>query len=337
LVSAEYSFDNFIAGSSNLSAIKLGKRIVKRPGEEFPLVFFTGQSGVGKTHLMHAIYRELIGRKSIYLGTAKAFLEYFQVKCKTQGFARFIRDFVEKVEVLLLDDMEEAFVSKDFQHDFCHIYNHFSRLRRQIVLSGDCFSENVQNLFPKFESRIRGGVIQKISSMDEVLVLKLIFHKAKEEKLFLSDKTIKLLLKESHDNGRSIRAAILNLKASHYTQGDRPLVKTKYLSEAIIRNICKKYGVECQQVYGNSRRKDFVVPRHICMYILSRYMGFGLHKIGEVFDRDHTTVLYAVTKIEERIEKDLNFAGQVQGIFSEVTGQQFGEIENEQRIDRILH
>ena len=166
-ICSKNSFTNFLEGSSNQAAIKIAKRIISRPGEEFPLVFFVGKSGLGKTHLLHAIYQELLGQKGLYFGTAKAFLDYFQIKCKNHGFAKFLTDFVNNVDVLLLDDIEDVFISKEFQNDFCHIYNHFSYQKKQIILSGHFSPMDLKGVFPKFHSRLNGGLIQEIAIMDE--------------------------------------------------------------------------------------------------------------------------------------------------------------------------
>gem|GEM_PF-6448598 len=307
-ICSKKSFSNFLEGPSNQCAVKIAKRIIERPGEEFPLVFFMGKAGLGKTHLLHAIYKELLGRKGLYLGTAKAFLDYFQIKCKNHGFAKFLSDFVANVDVLLLDDIEDAFLSKDFQNDFCHIYNHFNFEGKQIILSGHFSPEDISGVFPKFHSRLNGGLIQELGAMDEELALKYIKQKACEENIPLEEKSLQFILKNSNHDGRSLRSALLKLKASQITQA--PQVKKSFPHE-VVDSVGAKFKIVSQNIYSNSRKKRFIQARHVSMYLMSKGLGFSFFKIGQMFKRDHTSILYAVAKIEAKIKVDAVFGEEI--------------------------
>jgi len=300
------SFVNFLEGSSNQAAIKIAKRIIEKPGEDFPLVFFQGMAGLGKTHLLHAIYKELLGIKNIYLGTAKAFLDYFQIKCKNHGFAKFLTDFVANVDVLLLDDIEDAFISEDFQNDFCHIYNHFNIRGKQIVLSGHLTPKDLTGVFPKFHSRLNGGLVQEIGLMDEDLILKYVNQSAREENISLDEKSLAFILKNSGSDGRSIRSSLLKLKAQKITR-----MPEKTFPSEIVESVGREFKILTKNIYSNSRKKQYILARHISMYLMNKGLGFSFFKIGQIFERDHTTILYAVAKVEEKIKEDSSFGAQL--------------------------
>jgi chromosomal replication initiator protein len=304
-ICSKNSFSNFLEGSSNSAAIKIAKRVIARPGEEFPLVFFVGESGLGKTHLLHAIYAELLGRKGLYLGTAKAFLDYFQIKCRNHGFAKFLTDFVDNVDVLLLDDIEDAFISKDFQNDFCHIYNHFNFRKKQIILSGHFSPVDLKGVFPKFQSRLNGGLVQEIHSMDKELGLSFLTRKAQEEGIALDEKSKKIILKGPSLDGRSIESALLKYKAREILEVPKSEVSFPH---EVVENVCLKFKIGSGNIYSNSRRKQFIMARHVSMFLLSKGLGLSFFRIGKIFKRDHSSVLYAVGKIEQSLDEELKVA-----------------------------
>lgn len=307
-VCSNKSFSNFLAGASNLAALKIAKRIIDKPGMDFPLVFFVGDTGVGKTHLLHAIYKELEGKKNIYISTAKAFLDYFQIKCKNHGYAKFLIDFVDNVDVLLLDDIEDIFISPDFQNDFCHIYNHFNSRKKQIILSGHFSPENLTGVFPKFSSRLNGGLVQEIKSMDPKLGREFLNQKAEDEKIILNDKKIDYIIKNSKNDGRSIRAALLKVKAQEITKVEAPTLKPQSLAHDIVNRVAQMYKINTPDLYSNSRKKQYILGRHVAMFLLSKGMEMSLFKIGQLFSRDHSSILYAVTRVEAKMKEDKNFS-----------------------------
>jgi len=311
-ICSKSSFSNFLEGRSNQAAIKIAKRITQKPGEEFPLVFFVGGAGVGKTHLLHAIYQELLGRKGLYLSTAKAFLDYFQIKCKNHGFAKFLTDFVDNVDVLLLDDIEDAFISQDFQNDFCHIYNHFNFLNKQIILAGHFSPRDLKGVFPKFHSRLNGGLVQEIGTMDSALAMRFITKKASAENISIDQAGKKLLLKNAQLDGRSLRSALLKLKAKEITK--EPDQEVSFPHE-VVESVGRQFEIGSKNIYSNSRKKQFIMARHISMFLMSKGLGISFFKIGKMFKRDHTSVLYAVAKVEQNLKQgDFELAGALERV-----------------------
>jgi chromosomal replication initiator protein len=166
---SEQTFDNFLVSPSNYLVVKIIKNICENPGQDFPLIYIVGKSGLGKTHLIHASYKELSKKSPVYFSSGRDFYEFYQEQCGKFGHSKTLRDFVNSFNILILDDIEEVYQEKDFQSYFCHLYNHFSFKKKQIILSGFNSPKDLMDTVPKFYSRINSGLIQEIGPMDHDL------------------------------------------------------------------------------------------------------------------------------------------------------------------------
>ena len=326
---SEQTFDNFLVSPSNYSVVKIIKSICENPGEDFPLIYIVGKSGLGKTHLIHASFKELSKNFSVYFSSGRDFLEFYQERCEKHGHNKTLRDFVNTFQVLILDDIDEVYLSKDFQSYFCHLFNHFSFRKKQIILSGFTSPKDLKDPASKFYSRLNAALVQEINPMDDQLASSYLERISQNNKISLNYEMKKELLKNYENDGRSLASAITGLKASNLISKDSQVTQVAQfpieapIDEVIVRNISRDFNLGEKEIYSPSRKKELILPRHLAMYLLHGVLGISFFQVGKKFNRDHTSVIYAVSKIDEKIKKDEKFAQLIDDISKAIKNKSY--------------
>ncbi len=307
------NFENFLVSPSNYSVVKIVKSICQNPGEDFPLIYIVGKSGMGKTHLIHASFKELSKKASVYFSSGRDFLEFYQEQCEKHGHGKTLRDFNNAFQVLILDDIDDVYQSKEFQGYFCHLYNHFSYGKKQIILSGFSNQKDLTETSPKFYSRLNAALILEIGPMDDQLAASYLELVSQEKNVFLKPEMKKEMLKNYQNDGRSLKSAITTYKASNLVSQDSPSFEYKPIpintsaDDQIIKCISKDFNLTEEELLSPGRRKELILPRHMSMYLIYKVLGISLFQVGKKFNRDHSSVIYAVSKIEEKMKEDISF------------------------------
>jgi chromosomal replication initiator protein len=307
------NFENFLVSPSNYSVVKIVKSICQNPGEDFPLVYLVGKSGMGKTHLIHASFKELSQKASVYFSSGRDFLEFYQEQCEKHGHGKTLRDFNNAFQVLILDDIDDVYQSKEFQGYFCHLYNHFSYGKKQIILSGFSNQKDLTETSPKFYSRVNAALVLEIGPMDDQLAQSYLEYVSQEKNVSLKPEMKKEMLKNFQNDGRSLKSAITNYKASNLVSKDSPSFEYTPLpinisaDDQIIKSISKDFNLTEEEILSPGRRKELILPRHLSMYLMYKALGISLFQVGKKFNRDHSSVIYAVSKIEEKMKEDVSF------------------------------
>ncbi len=307
---SDQTFENFLVSPSNFSVVKIIKTICQNPGVDFPLVYIVGNSGIGKTHLIHAAFKELSKSSSVFFSSGRDFLEYYQERCEKNGHARTLRDFNNSYNVLMLDDIDEVYQSREFQSYFCHLYNHFSYGKKQIILSGFSNQKNLAETSPKFFSRLNAALVLEINPMDNQLATSYLEMVSNNQKIHLDFETKKEMLGKHPNDGRSLKGALVNLKASSMVTGEVFIPPPIKLSpeDQVIKNISADFNLDEGEVLSPSRKKELILPRHLCMFFMYKVLGICFFQVGKKFNRDHSSVIYAVTKIEDKMKGDKDFS-----------------------------
>jgi len=310
--------------------VKIIKNICENPGQDFPLIYIVGKSGLGKTHLIHASYKELSKKSPVYFSSGRDFYEFYQEQCGKFGHSKTLRDFVNSFDVLILDDIEEVYQEKDFQSYFCHLYNHFSFKKRQIILSGFNSPKDLMDTVPKFYSRINSGLIQEIGPMDQDLAISYLEKISQDNNISLNSEMKREILTNYQNDGRSLKGAITSFKASNLISNHKfvapppaPIPVNIPLDDYVVRNISKEFQLEEAEVYSPSRRKELIPARHLAMYLLHTVLGISLFQVGKKFNRDHTSVIYAVSKIEEKMKVDQKFSQSIETISTAIKNKSY--------------
>lgn len=323
------TFATFLVGTSNRLAHAAAQEVAtafSTPQQLFNPLFVHGSVGLGKTHLLHAISWDVKQRKPeaqvLYL-TAERFMSGFVQALRARDALAF-KEKLRKIDVLLIDDME-FLQGPTIQQEFCHTLNSLIDGGRQVVVAADRAPTQLDKLDMRMRSRLGGGLVAEIGTMDYELRHKILSKRATEacsetRGLAISDSVIQFLAERLTESGRELEGAVHRLRAS-YQLTDEPVTleiaeqtvrdlmrgaePRRVRIDDILRTVSKHYGVNRGDLLSGRRNRSIVRPRQIGMYLAKLLTSRSLPEIGRRFgNRDHTTVLHAIRKIEQLMNDD---------------------------------
>ena len=330
-----YSFETFVEGRSNSLAFAAAKRVAdSRPGEAVPFnpLYLHASVGLGKTHLLQAIAHSARaqGRKVLYL-TAEHFMFRFVSALMAQSAIAF-KEALRGIDLLLIDDMQ-FLQGRQVQQEFCHTLNSLIDGARQVVVAGDRPPSDLETLDERVRSRLAGGLLVEIGAPDVDLRRRIVAHRVTNAKkasgnLEISAAVIDWVAENVVSSGRDLDGAVNRLVAHNQLTGQqiglemaeaalRDLLRArepkKVKIEDIQRVVSKHFNVTKADLLSARRTRTVVRPRQIAMYLAKALTPRSLPEIGRRFgNRDHTTVLHAVRKIEEMASADRGFADEIE-------------------------
>ena len=319
------TFENFAIGRSNALAHAAGDRVARHEGSALynPLFVHAGV-GLGKTHLLHAIGHEArcLGKRVIYL-TADRFMYGFVASLKAQTSHAF-KEKLRGIDLLILDDVQ-FIQGRTIQQEFGHTLNALIDAGRQVVIAADRPPSDLESLDERARSRLAGGLVVEVGSLDEELRIKILTTRiaavrAEHAGFAVSDDVIAYVARHVTTNGRDLEGAVNRLLAHATLTGAavtldtaetaiRDLVRNREPKRVKIEDIQKlvasRYNVSRSDILSERRTAAVVRPRQIAMYLSKALTLRSLPEIGRRFGgRDHTTVLHAVRKIEKALGED---------------------------------
>lgn len=326
-----YLFETFIVGSSNRLAHAAAEAVAENPGRTYNPLFVYGGVGLGKTHLSQAIGNSILNtdpNKKILYCSSETFLNEM-VESIRNGKAPEFRQNYRKLDMLIIDDIQFISEWQRAQEELFHTFNTLYQSGKQIVLISDRPPKQIDNLTDRLRSRFEGGMVADISLPDYELRIAIVKQKAEEKGILLPENVLDFVAKSVESNIRELEGALLKI-GTHVKLGGTipdekeiakileidPESKRKRTSpREIISNVCEEFGVTVRDVRGKRRTADLVVPRQVCMYILRKELDLPLEQIARELNRgDHTTVIHAIERVEEKMEGDEEFEDMVKGI-----------------------
>ncbi len=321
----KYTFDSFVVGSCNQFAHAAARAVATNPSRMYNPLFLYGGVGMGKTHLMQAIGRELKGHfrdmKVLYIA-AEQFLNEMINSLRYDRMTSFHERF-RSVDALLVDDIQVLGSKERTQEEFFHTFNTLYELQKQIVISSDRPPKEIPGLVDRLRSRFEWGLIADIQAPDLETKMAILDRKADEEGLHLPEDVRAFLATKLKSNVRELEGALIRLVAlasltgieinlamaqqalkSIITYTDR-----KVTIEMIQRAVCEEFGLKPGQLKEKTNAKMISYPRQIAMYLAKELTSASLPEIGRAFSgKHHTTVLHSVKKIEglRRSNPELN-------------------------------
>lgn len=313
----KYTFDAYIVGNSNRLAHAACMAVAERPAEAYNPLFIYGGTGLGKTHLLHALgwIPQLRGKQVVYV-SSETFTNELINSIRTQTAEEFRRAYRE-VDVLLIDDIQFIAGKETTQEEFFHTFNSLHGLNKQIVISADRHPRAISTLEERLRSRFEGGLIADIQPPDFETRAAILRYKAEAQPMPVPSDVIDFLSRKIQSNIRELNGALTRVVA--YAQlMQAPLTvdlaqtvlqdvlqQTPLSSEQVLTAVCEYYRIGADDLKGRGRNKEVVTPRQMAMYLLREATGASLPQIGEFLGgRDHTTVMYSVEKIAQEIEQD---------------------------------
>lgn len=319
-LNASYSFDNFVVGAGNLMAHAAALAVSENPGTIYNPLFFYGGSGLGKTHLMHAIGNAILKNNPdtvIRYVTSEDFVNEFTTAIRTGSMEQFRNDY-RQVDLLLVDDIQ-FLVGKDGTLDeFFHTFNALHNAGKQIVLTSDRYPSEIPKLPDRLVSRFGSGLTSDITPPDLETRTAILRKKANSLKIDISDDTLYYIAGQVNSNVRELESALnrvnfyavtkqsdinINLAAEALKNLGANDVKKVASIYDIQLEVSKLFNVTIEQLRSKKRTKDIVVPRQVAMYLAREITQSSLPKIGNEFGgKDHTTVMHACEKIQQTLD-----------------------------------
>lgn len=313
----KYTFDMYIVGNSNRLAHAACMAVAERPAEAYNPLFIYGGTGLGKTHLLHALgwIPQMSGKQVVYV-SSETFTNELINSIRTQTAEEFRRAYRE-VDVLLIDDIQFIAGKETTQEEFFHTFNSLHGLNKQIVISADRHPRAISTLEERLRSRFEGGLIADIQPPDFETRAAILRFKSEVQPIAVPSDVIDFLARKIQSNIRELSGALtrvvayaqlmhlpLSVELTQTVLQD-VLQQTPLSTEQVINAVCEYYRISVEDLKGRGRNKEVVTPRQMTMYLLREATGASLPQIGDILGgRDHTTVMYSVDKIAQEIEQD---------------------------------
>ena len=333
----EYTFENFIVGSSNKFAHAACLAVADRPAQEYNPLFIYGPSGLGKTHLLYAITNALKQKKEninvIYI-KGEDFTNQLIESLSRQAMREF-RAKYRSCDVLLIDDIQFIAGKMSTQEEFFHTFNALHEDGKQIILTSDRPPREIKTLEDRLKTRFEWGLIADIQPPDLELRTAIIKKKAEQVHLTLPDNVMTFLAENLRSNIRQIEGAIKKLGAKSFLSGQEITMElarsciAELLGDAepvhvtvdrIFEVVFKKWNVPKEDLVGAKRTKEIAAARHIAVYLIHEVTDMSLPNIGRIFYRDHTTVMSSIDNVERKMLQNPIFQAEIEETIKEIQG-----------------
>ena len=332
----KFTFDTFVAASSNRLAHAAAQAVAETPGRSYNPLFIYGDSGLGKTHLLHAIgnyVTENFTRRRVLYVTTETFMNDFVDSLRTSTVLAFKRRYRE-CDVLLIDDVQFMERKEGLQEEFFHTYNDLKAASKQIVLTSDRAPKSIETLEDRLRSRFLSGLITEIDPPDLETRLAILRSKSMSEHHDVPDDVLEFIAANVKSNIRELEGALtricafakLNKEPISLAQSERVLSDIVADSEPrritphmILEATAASYGFPIDAITGPSRTRPLVTARQVAMYLTRELTEFSYPEIGRIFgNRDHTTVIHAVEKITKQMQERRQIFEQVTDLTQQV-------------------
>jgi len=331
------TFENFVVGSNNQLAHAAALAVAQAPAQAFNPLFIYGDTGLGKTHLMHAVGHSILRNnpeaKVAYLSTEKFTNEFIQA-LQENSLTRF-RQRYRNVDVLLLDDVQFLSGKERIQEEFFHTFNDVFESGKQIVLSSDRPASEIAKLESRLVSRFQWGYVADIQSPDLETRVAILRTKAASLKFDVPPAVINFIAQHISKNIRRLEGALIKV-ASYSALTNKALdlptveqllqdvlleqAQNQLTIETIQKRVADHYQIRHSDMTSKRRPANIAMPRQIAMYLARQLTKHSLQEVGDAFGgRDHGTVIHACKTVENLMEQDDSVRGSVEFLKSQLS------------------
>lgn len=330
-----YTFESFVQGSSNRFAHAAAFAVAEVPANAYNPLFIYGNSGLGKTHLLHAIgnyVQQYWPAKKVRYVSSEVFTNDFINAIQTNTSFNFQAKY-RQVDVLLIDDIQFLQGKKETQESFFATFNALHEQGKQVVITSDVSPKLLNSFDERMRSRFEWGLMTDIQAPELETRIAILRKKAENDKIRVSDEILDYMAARISSNIRELEGALIRVTAFaalNRTQIDMPLVQAVLkdvvpLGEdgnsispmEIVRAVSSYFKLTQEELFGKSRSQAIVTGRQIAMYLCREKTSMSLPKIGALFGgRDHTTVMYAIKKVGDLMKERRSIYNYVTDIMS---------------------
>lgn len=327
-----FTFQRFIVGKPNELGYACARRVAESPAAQgFNPLFLHGGVGLGKTHLMHAIGWELDAQRnerpySVIYMSAERFMYQFIASIRNQSTIEF-KEQLRNVDVLMVDDLQFLIGKDNTQEEFFHTFNALVDAGKQIVVSADKSPSDLSGLEDRLRTRLGCGMVADLHATTFELRIAILEAKAAEAAAHIMPKVLEFLAQRIISSVRELEGALnrviayanlfdreITLDTTHEVLHDVLRARAPHITiEQIQRAVAEQWKVSLADMASSRRVRAVARPRQVAMYLAKQLTGRTLPEIGRRFgDRDHTTVMHAVARVSELIERDAAFGDEVE-------------------------
>jgi len=347
ILNSRYTMENFVVGSGNRLAYAACQAVAMQPGGKYNPLFIYGGVGLGKTHLLQATGNAILKqmpKSTIVYTTTEDFTNQVIEAIQQQKMEQFRKRY-RLVDVLIIDDVQFLANKERTQEEFFHTFNALYEDHKQIIVAADRQPHELQ-LEDRLTSRFERGMIADVSTPDYETRLAIIVEKAKEYQIFMDMTVLQFIAEHATKNIRELEGILMQAVAQYELEQRVPTVKSiaeimrklnkdpheeedhvgfeippkrSSTFQDVLEAVSRYYSVSVQDMIGQSRVREILIPRQIAMYLCKKYLRISYVRSGELFSgRDHTTVMNAVEKIESKLQNDPQLLREVRSLEKEL-------------------
>jgi chromosomal replication initiator protein len=332
-----FTFTNFIVGPSNRFAQAACRAVAENPSKSYnPLVLYGGV-GLGKTHLLHSIGNLAVahhpGLRALYI-TSENFMNEMISVLRSGGDMRLFREKFRNADILLIDDIQFLAGKESTQEEFFHTFNDLHSHGKQIVATSDIAPREI-NLDERLRNRFEWGLVADISRPDYETRLAILRKKAQSENRGVPEDVLEFLARTFTHNVRELEGSLvkimalssildkeINLDLAKEALRDLLKAQARPISIDLIQeNVTNRFNLKLSDMKARKRTDAVAYPRQIAMYLSRELTPASLPEIGNAFGgRDHTTVIHAINKIEQKMKQDTDLAASIESLIQQIKG-----------------
>jgi chromosomal replication initiator protein len=316
-----FTFQTYVVADSNQLPAAAAGAVSENPGRCYNPLFIYGGTGLGKTHLLHAVGNKISennpGARVVYL-SSEEFTNQFVESVRDHRMPEFRRKFREECDVLLIDDIQFLGKKEETQKEFFYTFNTLHEMSKAIVLTSDAVPAEIPGLEERLRSRFTMGLITDIQEPNFEMRIAILKKKGDSEGFVLPDKVCHFIARHVQRNVRELEGALIKISAVHSLTGQaiteefaaqvlKDILPTNRPVdiETIQREVARFYKVAVEELRQDRRTKQLAHARQVAMYLSRKLTKSSYPEIGTRFSKDHSTVISAVRKVEKQRETDV--------------------------------
>ena len=343
----KYKFDTFVVGSNNKFAHSASVAVAENPGEIFNPLFLYGGPGLGKTHLMHSIGHYILennpDKKVLYVTSEEFTNEVIEsIRSGNAASMSKLREKYRNVDVLMVDDVQFIIGKESTQEEFFHTFNALHSARKHIILSSDRAPKEIKTLEERLRSRFEWGLVADITAPDyetRMAILRKYSESPENRDVAIDEEIIQYIAINIKSNIRELEGAFNKIVAA--AKLDNKVKLTLPLAEEALKDViypntpkeitpsyiisvvAEHFEIKPEDITSKKRNNEFVVPRHIVMYLCRELIDFSYKSIANVLHKkDHTTIMHGCESVENKMKTDVDFKNKVDIIIQKINPSQ---------------
>lgn len=332
-IDANHTFENFVVGDSNRMLWAAAKAVSEQPGNAYNPLYIYGGTGLGKTHIMHAIANQLKSENpeiNILYATCEKFTNDLIAGIRSGKNPELFRQKYRKVDVLIIDDIQFLATREKTQEEFFHTFNELFGQNKQIIVSSDCPPSEIDTLAERLRTRFEGGLIVQVTPPDIETKIAILQKKGESKKAIINYEVATFIAENSNNDIRSLEGLLnkvifasllhekpitLELAKTAFKQSSTTEITEALTLDDVVDNVCRFFNISKADLIGKKKNKEFIEPRMICVYLMTEMLTVPLVAIGKYMGgRDHTTIIHSRDKIAELIKTNTRIATNVNDI-----------------------